>query len=90
MDALVEKYVPEPAHSPEPELDSTNSPRDEIAAPITVYSRQETDKTYKGVIARPAKGTYVSSTAPPISSGSFSASRADSGATIRFTARVCP
>jgi hypothetical protein len=52
MDALVDKYAPDPAHSPEPELDSSNPPQSEIAAPITVYSRRETDKNYKGVIAR--------------------------------------
>ena len=51
MEALVEKCL-EPAHSREPELDSSKSPQGEIAAPITVYSRRETDENYKGVIAR--------------------------------------
>jgi len=39
------------AYSPEAELDSANYPQIEIAAPITVYSRRETDENYKGVIA---------------------------------------
>ena len=51
MEALVEKCL-EPAHSREPELDSSKSPQGEIAAPITVYSRRETDENYKGVTAR--------------------------------------
>jgi hypothetical protein len=51
MDALVETCLTERAHSPAPELDSSNSPQGEIAAPITVYSRQETDENYKGVVA---------------------------------------
>jgi hypothetical protein len=49
MDALV---VKQRAHSPEAELDSANYPRTEIAAPITVYSRRETDESYTGVIGR--------------------------------------
>jgi len=41
----------EPAHSPAPGLDSLPSPQNEIAAPITVYARGETDENYKGVVA---------------------------------------
>ena len=52
MDALVEKCRLNHAHSPEPALDSLATPRAEIAAPITVYSRRGTDENYKGVIAR--------------------------------------
>jgi hypothetical protein len=52
MDALVEKRRLNPAHSPEPGLDSLTTPRAEMAAPITVYSRRETDGSYKGVISR--------------------------------------
>ena len=55
MDALVEKRLLERAHSPEPRLDSPNYTRGEIAPPITVYSRRETDENYNGVIAREAE-----------------------------------
>jgi hypothetical protein len=51
MDALVEKCPLEPAHNPETKPDSSSTPRNEIAASITVYSRRETDENYKGVIA---------------------------------------
>jgi len=36
MDGLVEKRLLEPAHSPEPELDSANYLQIKTAAPITV------------------------------------------------------
>jgi hypothetical protein len=55
MNELVEKCLLEGAHSPEPGLDSSTSPKAEMAAPITVYSRQETDENYKGVICRDGK-----------------------------------
>jgi hypothetical protein len=52
MDGLVEKCRLEPAHSREAESDSSKSPQGEMAAPITVYRRRETDENYKGVIIR--------------------------------------
>ena len=54
MHGLVEKRLLEPAHSPEDGLDSANYQQIEIAAPITVYSRRETDENYSGVISREA------------------------------------
>jgi hypothetical protein len=42
----------EAAHSVEPAPTSPPSPEEAIAAPITVYSRRETDEAYEGVIAR--------------------------------------
>jgi hypothetical protein len=47
----MDKCLIEHAHSPETGLDSTNYPQIEIAAPITVDSRRETDENYKGIIA---------------------------------------
>ena len=52
LDALVEKCLLEHAHGPEPRLDSSKSAQAEIAAPITVYGRRETDENYKGIISR--------------------------------------
>jgi len=85
MDGLVEKRLLEPAHSPEPELDSANYQQIKTAAPITVIAAERPMKTIKESYL--ARGTYVSSTAPTISNGS-SASRAVSGATARVTAHV--
>ena len=42
----------EAAHSVEPAPTSPPSPEEAIAAPITVYSRRETDEGYEGVIVR--------------------------------------
>jgi hypothetical protein len=61
MNALVEKCLLERAHSPEPRLDSSKSPEQETAAPITVYSLRETDENYKGVIAREGELRIVNS-----------------------------
>jgi hypothetical protein len=52
MDSSVEKCLLDPAHSPAPGLDSLISPQVEIGAPITVYSRRETDESYRGVLSR--------------------------------------
>ena len=42
----------EAAHIVEPASTSPPSPEEAIAAPITVYSRRETDEGYEGVIVR--------------------------------------
>jgi hypothetical protein len=52
MNVVVEKCLFEPAHSPEPVLEASTSSQAEIAAPITLYSRRETDGSYERVISR--------------------------------------
>jgi hypothetical protein len=42
----------EPAQRPEPSPVSQPYPEEAIAAPITVYSRRETDESYEGVVSR--------------------------------------
>ena len=63
----------EPAHTVE--LVPTSSPFsvDAIAAPITVYSRRETDERYDGVVSR--EGDLRIVTARPTFSGSSKHSR---------------
>ena len=73
MQSLVEKCLSECAHSPEARLESANYPRVEIAAPITVYSRRETDERYDGVVSR--EGDLRIVTARPTFSGSSKHSR---------------